>query len=65
MTLYDGCSAVGPSQPFPEFDPDFQDTDFVGLLRDLTSSQSIFQVICAHYTSVICLGRKSKKVPRR
>ena len=50
MTLYDGCSAVEPSQPFPEFDPDFQDTDFVGLLRDLTSSQSIFQVICAHYT---------------
>ena len=44
MTLYDGCSAVEPSQPFPEFDPDFQDTDFVGLLRDLASSQPIFQV---------------------
>ena len=46
MTLYDGCTAVEPSQPFPsEFDPDFQDTDFVGLLRDLTGSQSIFAVI--------------------
>ena len=44
MTLYDDCSAVGPSQPFPEFDPDFQDTDFVGLLRDLDGSQPFFQV---------------------
>ena len=44
MTLYDGCSAVKPSQPFPEFDPGFDNTSYVGLLRDQTASQSIFQV---------------------
>ena len=44
MTLYDGCTAVEPSQPFPEFDPHFLDTNSVELLRDLASSQPIFQV---------------------
>ena len=42
MTLYDGCSAVEGSLNFPEFS--FEDTDSLGLLRDLASSQPAFQV---------------------
>ena len=43
MTLYDGCSSVGASLPFSDFT--FGDSDSLGLLRDFTSSQPIFQVI--------------------